>query len=112
MRKFAFATNCAAVLLLSAVPTFAGLFDGKGVDIGPIHIDPTNPVAPVTPKGTQVPNPVPPTAVDQVLGESAKTAQQAAGAATEIAKRAASRSEEHTSELQSRAYISYAVFCL
>jgi hypothetical protein len=94
MRKFAFATNCAAVLLLSAVPTFAGLFDGKGVDIGPIHIDPTNPVAPVTPKGTQVPNPVPPTAVDQVLGESAKTAQQAAGAATEIAKRAASEAEK------------------
>jgi hypothetical protein len=56
-------TSVAAVagfVVVLVTPASAGLLDGEGVDIGPIHVDPTNPVAPVTPKDAHVPNPAAP----------------------------------------------------
>ncbi|EPE93848.1 hypothetical protein [Rhizobium grahamii] len=89
-------TQCTAVLLLHVMPASAGLFDGKGVDIGPIHIDPTNPVAPVSPKSAPAPNPAAPLApakvtdtVQKALQDTAKTAQDAAKQASDLAQRAA-----------------------
>jgi hypothetical protein len=97
---FSSITRSAVVIFLTVTPTFAGLFDGKGVDIGPVHLDPTNPIAPVTPKDAHVPNPVAPVAkvVDQTIEQGVKTAQDAAGIATNAATKAATEAAKGSVE--------------
>ena len=54
--------KCVLVILLGATAAHANLFDGSGINIGPVHLDPTNPIAPITPKDAHVPNPAAPLA--------------------------------------------------